>query len=389
MSDTPKSNKVYAHNLTLITSGFRSRVRGDTPNERAALDIHGRGSGGEDAPLVTDQHSLHKLWEERLSNVDEESYAYGAGEPGIFSAAFAQQVEQLADLDNTWMLSTGLGMVCASSRYPQYDLREHETDITTVLPKGAINAREWWAFLCRLNGKSASEVILSAISSGHRVVVALPALQLSILRDDLSMLVDEVATGVPLKSVYEHVRFIGADLDAIVLPKLIPCVMPYNREALDRLVPGARSHATRRMAALLEHVSPVTKTGRSNPRTDFDKLVSAFNDMNAQPIMFETNAQEAARKTVRVSDDELRDRVRKCLAVTGPEPARVARMIKADGISLTTERVSEMIEEVGREEAQPAAKSTAKRKAAPKKSKSKPSSKRGSSSTGKTASKRH
>ena len=387
MSDTPKSNKAHApENLTIITTGFRSRVRGDTPNERAALDIHGRGSSGEDAPLVTNQHSLHELWEERLSNVDEESYAFGAGEPGIFSSAFAQQVEQLADPDNTWMLSTGLGMVCASSRYPQYDLREHETDITTVLPKGAINVREWWAFLCRLNGKSASEVILSAIQSGRRVVVAVPALQLSILRNDLSTLVDEVATGVPLKSVYEHVRFIGAELDAVVLPKLIPCVMPYNREALDRLVPGARSHATRRMAALLEHVSPTTKTGRSNPRTDFDKLVAAFNDADAQPIVFETNAQEAARKTVSVSDDELRDRVRKCLKVTGPEPARVARMIKDDGVALTTERVSVMIEEIGREEAQLDKKTTTKCKTTP--TKSKITSKRKPSGTRKVASER-
>lgn len=339
VSKEAKETKETNSNVTLITNGYRSRLREDGSRKIAKLRSNSK---------FTTQDELEKAWEKSISSIEDEDFVMGAGEPGIFSGRFATHITQIAQLENVWCPSTGLGLVCLGARYPQYDLGDADADIKLMLPKGAASDKEWWKFVCGLSGNSITSVMVHAIKHGHRVIMAIPGIQYFQYRPDLANLVaalTEKGEG-KLLAAREHIRFVGPDLEAVVPAKLLPCVMPYDKAALDRLVPGVRSHGTRRIARLLQEVSPTPKDGRSNPIQDFEAMEAAFKDTRREPIVYETGAQDKATKKI-LNDDEASELVARYAAEAGNIPLRIVRMMREEGYSINSDRVTALLKKSG------------------------------------------
>jgi hypothetical protein len=318
--------------ITFITNGYRVRTREDGNRPVAILN----------GAKFTTQEELQKAWEKQVTGIDEEDFVLGAGEPGIFSGRFGKQMEQITQVDHVWCPSTGLGMVCLGAKYPQYDLGDYDSNIKRALDPGLISERDWWKFVCGLSGNSITSVVQSAVKHSHRIIMALPPLQYAVFRDDLKDMIREVGA----EAVRDHIRLVGPELESVVLPKLLPCVMPYDREALDRLVPGARAHGTRRLARLLVDVCPPQEDGASNPVEDYRRMVAAYADKKREPIHYDTGAEEKASKLKRLDDTEMRDKVEEYAEVCGPIAVRVVRMMREDGYSINTDVAESVLAEL-------------------------------------------
>ena len=318
-------------NVTLITSGFRSRLV--TDGERIIATLEGKD--------WNTQAELHELWEKAVLGVPDDDFVTGADELGIFSERFGAQVAQIAPLENIWGYSTGLGMVNMSAKYPQYDLGEFDASIKGIVEDG-VDERAWWKFVCDLSGNSITSVVTKAINRDERVVIALPIAQNAMLRDDLR----ELTSTVDVKKIRSHVRIVGPDLEGILEPSLLPCLMPFDREALNRLVPGVRAHGIRRMALLYLSVCG-DKIG-STPKEDYDALMDAFEDETRRPIHYDTQSTMTSSSKVRLSDNELREKVLEYADVCGMLPERIRRMMRADNYAVSTKSVEEVVNQLSK-----------------------------------------
>jgi hypothetical protein len=319
--------------VTLITNGYRLRLREDGERKIATL----RGI------KFANQEELQAAWETAVTAVPDDDFVSGAGSPGIFSEPFAQQVVQITDLRNVWCPSTGLGMVCLGAEYPQYDLEDFDAKITRALDPKMIKAQEWWKFSCDLSGNSMESIITAAIKKGHRVIIALPPLSYSVYRDDLNAMI----TKVGVEAVRAHVRIVGPDLESVVPPKLLPCVMPYDKEGLNTLVPGVRAHGVRRMAALLMAICKPGEDGASDPLEDYEKLADVLTgEVDCDPITYETGAEDKPAALTRLKDDDLREKVEEYAELAGAIPQRIVRMMREDGFSIKVEVAERILKEL-------------------------------------------
>lgn len=337
-------------NITLVTNGMRVRVR-------AVDDIPVANLKGAD---FSTQNELQGIWEKRIGSIKEAKYVPGAGEHGIFSANFAAQVKQITELDNVWCPSTGLGMVCLGANYPQYDLGDFDADISLCK---VVNDKTWWGFVCGLSGNSMTSVIQGATAAGHRVVMAIPGIQYFQYKADILDLIK--SAGDKLPQLRERLRFVGPELDNVLPPPLLPCAMPYDKMALDRLVPGARVNGTRRMAALLLDVVKTPKDGRTDPRADYDSMQEALHDKSREPITYESHSGVVGSRAKKLTDEETAVKIAECAALVGDIPHRIVRMLRHEGYAVKTERVEALLK--GSKSATPSVtvgKASAKSKAA-------------------------
>lgn len=315
-------------NITLVTNGMRVRVR-------AIADLPTVNLVGVE---FSTQNELQDIWEKRVGNIKENKYVPGAGEHGIFSANFADQVKQITDLDNVWCPSTGLGMVCLGANYPQYDLGDFDADISRCK---VVNDKTWWDFVCGLSGNSMTSVIMGATAAGHRVVMAIPGIQYFQYKEDLLQLITSAGDKLPL--LRERLRFVGPELDNVLPPPLLPCAMPYDKAALDRLVPGVRVNGTRRMAALLLDVVKTPKDGRTDPREDYDAMQEALHDKGREPIAYESHSGVVGSRVKKLTDEEAAEKVAECAALVGDVPHRIVRMLRHEGYAVKIERVEALL----------------------------------------------
>lgn len=346
-SPAPERERVKdATNITLITTGYRTRLHGVGNRTYAALPMKTGGGFNHD---YTTQNELEKAWERAVTGVAEEDFVMGAGDPGVFSMRFAEYVTQITPLANVWCPSNGLGMVCLGAKYPQYDLGDAEVDIRLALPKGDVDNKLWWKFVCNLSGNSITTVVTRAIKSNHRVILAMPGLQYFRYKHDLNTLIETLTSKSEERLIVarEHIRFVGPDLEAVLPPKLLPCAMPYDKVALDRLVPGVRSHGTRRIAKLLLDVSPTPANGRTSPLQDFEAMQAAFKDKSREPIVYETGGP-AKTSLTKVSDEDAASMVAEYAQEVGPIPTRIMRMMKAEGYSMKVDRVSDILKKLSK-----------------------------------------
>lgn len=326
-------------NITLVTNGYRSRLREDGSRKIAKLK-----TASASATTFKSQDELQKAWEKSVTGVPEDDYVLGAGDPGIFSARFAEHITQIASVDNVWCPSTGLGLVNLGAMYPQYDLGDADADIKLALPKGTASDKDWWSFVCELSGNSMMSVIMGALKKGNRVIMAIPGIQYFQYRPDLQALVAALTKKDegPLLAAREQIRFVGPELEAVIPPKLLPCVMPYDKAALDRLVPGVRSHGTRRIARLLLDVVPTPKDGRTSPIQDFEAMQEAFKDAKREPITYSTGATEKGQLK-KLSDEEAEQLIQGYADEVGNIPQRIVRMMREDGYAINSDRVSHFL----------------------------------------------
>ena len=325
-----------ARNITLITTGYRTRVR-DEGRPYAAF---------AEGWLPKSQQALHEEWDKRIGKIKEADWVIGSGEYGIFSKQFGEQCLQLADADNTYAISTGLGLVNLSGMYPQYDLGAMEADIRNFpgLDKKLISDKTWWMFVCGLGGHSIFDTVMSAIDRGHRVIIAATGLNFFSLKLDTVRLAELPQDRLAV--VRQHLRIVGPELDPVIHPKLLPCVMPYDRPGLDRCVPGSRANGVRRAAYLLQHVSPTPKDGRSSPREDAERMSAAFRDEGFTPLEYRapTQASSDSPKHAQISDEEVTRLVRDTyIDLTGRDAYRIARIMREDGYWVRQEKIEEVL----------------------------------------------
>jgi hypothetical protein len=186
-------------------------------------------------------------------------------------------------------------------------------------------------------------VITAAIKKGHRVIIALPPLSYATYRDDLNAMVGKVG----VEAVRAHVRIVGPDLEAVVPPKLLPCVMPYDKEALNKLVPGVRAHGVRRMAALLMAVCTPGEDGASEPLDDYEKLADVLSgEEEFEPIAYETGAEDKPALLTKLKEDELREKVAEYAESAGAIATRIVRMMREDGFSIKVETAERLLQEL-------------------------------------------
>lgn len=342
-ANTSKSDKKVSaapenelRNVTLITTGYRTRVRDESiPYAEFA-----------ERWLPKSQQALHEEWEKRIGKIKEESWVSGAGEHGIFSRQFGDQCVQIADPENTYAISTGLGLVCMAGDYPQYDLGAMEADIRNFdgLDKKLISDKQWWMFVCDLGGMSIFDATMTAIKRGHRVIWAATGLNFFALKLDTVRVAELPA--YQLAIVRQHLRIVGPELDPVIHPKLLPCVMPYDRAGLDRCVPGSRANGVRRAAFLLQHVSPTPENGRSSPREDAERMAAAYRDESFTALEYRapTQASGDGPKHQQIDDDEVLRLIKDTyLDLIGPDSFRIARMMREDGYWVRQEKVEELL----------------------------------------------
>lgn len=332
--------------ITLITTGFRGRLQNDE-KPIVTLDNAKFGNTAE----------LAAIWAKRITAVKVADYVPGSGEGGLFSERFAKQVVQITDLEHVWCPTNGLGLVCLDAEYPNYSLGDGEDSMTKILPE--IDEAKWWDHVTETSGNSFTEVIKEAITAGHRVLVAIPGTYMHAYRNDLTKLLDEVE--LPL--LQKHLRFLGPQLEHTLPTKLLPCLMPYDKEALDLLVPGSKSHSTKRLAFLYLKLFGSKKT-TSSPLNDYKTMEAAFTDGHEEaPFTYETpSAKASSRRTLtKLTDEEAAKKVAHYAKTAGEIPARIMRMMREDGFSITTTRVEELLAETV-EDAPKAEKSKARKK---------------------------
>lgn len=286
-------------------------------------------------------------WGTEIGAIDTGQYVYGAGENGIFTDTVAHQAGQLASMENSWGISFGLGCVNFASGYPAYDLGEFEAAPKALCADFDIG--EWWSFVSTLNSGGAdtlTNIIKNAIDTGCRVVFAMGGQNYSLIYDELVNLTGPNGA-IPVDDVYGHVRFVGANLGKVIPGKLLPCVMPFDSEALDTIVPGSRASGARRMAALLAAVSPVPKGGKTNPRKDAEKIQDALDNANEiDAVVFDDGGRSGSVVREKLSDDDLAKEVSRCLHLVRPDAAIITRMIRDNGYSVTVERVTTALESI-------------------------------------------
>jgi hypothetical protein len=326
------------NNFVLITNGFRNRVRGE----------------GDLAGLITvdesydDYNEFKEEWGTKFKAISKESLVMAAGDKGIYSSRFLNMVNILADAKNIYCPNPFLGMVCLGKKYPNYDSgggEDRVTDIKSMFPPKTIGVeqeRDWWNYTCSLSGSSMTSVAIKAIKAGQRVVFALSGVEYWIYKDDLKELISTMRKSGEefFTNAKKYIRFVGPDLDTTIPPELLQCAMPYNKDALNRLVPGARSHGLRRATILLNIVSPIPEDGQTNPMDDYSALEEAYNDDNFDPIIYDIGA----KKSVSVLDDDVvEELIEKFSKEVGSNPVRIARMMKSYGYSVRANRVAKLM----------------------------------------------
>lgn len=337
------SRKELTRNVTLITTGQRSKVKG----------VLEKGSYAElnlSLPAPKDTEELYERWKKSLDGVKE--YVYGGGDGGIVSAQFVEQVSQIADPAHVWYMSYGLGLVNLRRKYPQYDLSSMETDIRNYpgVVKGALSEKEWWMKVSGYGdgklGRRVGDVMIEAIEAGHRVIVTLVSVNYYVLALDLATLLARMSEDASFATrVSRQVRLIGQGLETAVPPPLLPCVMPYDSVALDSLVPGVRVNLLRRAAFLLQNVAAQEEDGGSDPLNDADKLREVYAQKTSEPMLvYKAPSTATASRRAAINDDELADVVlNKYVRRLGRNPVAISRMMKHDGYSVHAERIRKVL----------------------------------------------
>lgn len=323
-------SKTKERPITLITVGSRTRDRVREGKQLATF--------GEDT--YESQTDLQNAWKEIVLSVPQDDYVIGGGVDGIYTKPFIDQVLQITDLDKVWCPTLGLGMVCMADQYPQIDFGELDGDVGSLLSdeNAAFSAAKWWNFACSEFTTTMGDVIKNAMDNGHRVILAMNGQQYHYYKDDLAAFLKDT----PIEEIYKHVRLIGAELKTNVPPKLLPCAMPFDREALDRLVPGSRVHGARRMAYLFIKSLPKPRDGRSNLADDKARLEEVFKS-DAEPLLYETYSAQKSEPREKVSDETLADLIPKYQKLVGDDPIAIARMLQDEGYSVSRERVADAL----------------------------------------------
>lgn len=326
------------NNTVLITNGFKSRVA------PPGVEIASIALEGKSAPK--DFSDLCAKWEEALHAVDEKSHAIGAGTHGVFTNNVSTQCEQLAPLEDVWLVTNGLGLINAVGKYPLYDLGAYDRSMNGIVED--FDAKVWWKFVCDIAGRSIRDVILQAIEKGRRVVIALSPTAYYMISDDLESIPNDSDT---MKRILRHVRIVGQGLSRIVPANLLPCVMSYEAKDIDRLIPGSRSSCSKRAARLFAEASPTPhapmgdKIGGTDPLKD-NMAFAEIQKVKAldPPVEFHLGrAASPSSGRAKVSDEEAVNIIRSHLTKVMPDPVMLSRLIRADGYVMTVSRVQSLL----------------------------------------------
>lgn len=334
--------KSGASNRTiLITNGYRS-----TNKDYAGRKVITLGN-----KKYKTQAAMQDAWKACSEDISEDDYVMGAGDPGIFSDQFGKQVSQILSLENIWCPTDGLGMVCLAAMYPRFDLSAlnltNKPNKDDDEPTAKLNSRDWWDFVCSLSGQSFTSVVSDAFSHGRRVVIAIPGLQIWDFKNDLERLVEKHVKAKTLENLWRGLRIVGPDLEKSLPPKLLPCAMPYDKDALERLIPGLRSSGPRRMAKLFMELCPGDEKGRSDPMEDSNALLAAYADKKRVPIVYENGgANKSSRDDL--SDEEFTTRVKEFLSLVGVDSVRITRMLKDANVRVDQERLTKTLNALSR-----------------------------------------
>jgi len=326
---------------TIISTSFRSRLK-DANREVAAI---------EDDASFEDQDAFAEHWFEKIDAIEESDYVDGAGEHGIFSSGMLTQAAQFADDTKFWGISIGLGMIDYNGKYPQYDLGKFETSMGELIADGSrFISKIWWNALTEHRGPKLSDVILEAVNEQDRVVIAIPAVIYPMIRDDIEALIPMEADHADkdqemdnFAEVKKYLRFVGPDLEETVHPEFLDCVMPWDKNLLSKVVPGARTNGARRMAFLLEKVCDVIGT---DPADDFDSLWDALSSNEPAVYSYDVSAPTSgeATKYARLEDEEAIEIIkREYYTRCHGSPVRIARLMRNDGYHMTKDRVEELM----------------------------------------------
>lgn len=304
-------------NLTLITTGYRVRAQ----EEGHVAELPGSPSDFED---------LKAKWQKAISKIKEAHYVLGAGKNGIFSELFASTTDRLALRDNTYAFSRGLGLVGFAEKYPQYKFPVNEESLQEIVED--FNRKEWAMFTNEQVGPTLEDVIRVAVAKKHRVIVAAVG--------GHGFIYPEMLKGIEKDAdVIKRLRFCGPKIDMFVPSGLLGCVMPMEKEALDVCVPGAPAHGTRRLAALLQAVSPASKSGISDPLADCDAIEKAYKDKTL--VEFDSRTNVNTKKSL--SDEDLLPLVQQAVEVVGRRADRITKILKGNGVRIRASRVEEVL----------------------------------------------
>lgn len=323
-------------NTVLITNGFKSRIA--PPGTKiASIPLEGKN-----APTTFE--NLCDMWEKAIEEIPADNYVAGAGKNGVFTDNVAVQCAQLADPENTWLVTNGLGLINVTGQYPLYDLGDYDAKMSGITED--FDPAAWWLHVCNLTGKTIKDVVMDALAKGQRVVFALSPSTYYTIRNDLLNIPNDDETN---EAIMRLVRFVGQGLKSMIPARFLPCVMSYEADDVNRLVPGSRSSCAKRAAMLLAIASPVRAATSKSPGTQPLKDFNAFQELLASdnaPMEYNSGTSSGASKgsnLTPLSDDDAIKQIRKCLQVITPDPVAISRMIRDAGHSMTSQRAAELL----------------------------------------------
>jgi hypothetical protein len=345
--------------ITLITLGYRVRVGADEPDTDEPSEAADEPNDKDSTPFLSlteqevesiggDLSKLQALWVTKLENANVEFFVKGAGKNGIFTQKFLDQVLQITNAENIWCPTEGLGMVNLAKDYPKYTLGEYESDIKLIgagYENNNINKEEWWGFISEKMEGSISNIVIDAIKKKHQVFITIPGQYLPRYKRDFKLLYESCKSNKILNKLYEQVRFFGADLDKFIYPQIMQCAMPFDREALDKLVPGVNSHSARRMARLGKEVLLATKEEFTTPQDDYDTLDGLMKGIYAipNPIEYKTGSIEKTSNLLQLTDVEAYEKLMDFAKQVGKIPVRLVRLMRSEGYSMSSKRAEMLL----------------------------------------------
>ena len=320
----------------LITNGYRNVPREDYKGKFAFLaEADFSGEKGFER--------LKKAWAKTTERITEDKYVDAAG--GIFRMPFVEQVEQIVKRDQVWCLSNGVGAVRLDSKHPQYDLGEGDKDIRRICDTA--RPTEWWHFLREQGGIDFEKTMINAVEHGIRMIFALPRSSYEMIRDELMNVAKwagEDESGGRLEKARIYMRFVGKTPELLIPSKLLACVMPYDEEAIDRLVPGNTSNRHRRAAFLFKKLFPLEESGADprEPLKDAAKLQKVYD--SGEEAMFHYKAREKAAGRKKMSPEEMRKLIKAAAKEVGDNAMRVTRYLKDEGHKVRVDKVQAIMD---------------------------------------------
>jgi hypothetical protein len=236
------------------------------------------------------------------------------------------------DVSKLWIISAGMGLICAETRIPFYNLTVVEKSLSSIQQR--VNNQEfdisdWWRNLnCRLRqGYGLAELVRG--NPGILIVISMSNTYASLVLDDILKLNAEEMTCL---------RLVGS-VNRSMLPKTLhPYVMPYNSQfdGPESPLPGTRSDYSQRTTRhFLENVLRLNSKG-----TALEHSEQVYDIICKLPI-------SAPYNRIRVDDDEIKRVIYKRWKDSGGSCINMLRLLRDDEkISCEQSRFSRLFQSV-------------------------------------------